>query len=278
MVQSWQYEEPQYWDTYVPQLEDYATTEEWEEALKARSLNTSAVLGPSGRTEQQIAVNRFGGANPGSVPRDKSFNAGMGGAALRLDSSMRVNPEEARLAYMAMDEYGNPMIDPAVQALIERRLGIGAYEAPLPNMNEDTGVPDAVRHSRWWNTPPNENEDTGQTDAGRHGAWWNSGTPPPPPGGGGDGRPPLAPPPDPIGDPGNYPGSGSESGGPYGDPRLANLPPFEPIGDPGVDPTARLAQSTIDPRYPDWLLQANAQFRRRRPIDPMAAPGGLGGY
>jgi hypothetical protein len=264
MVQSWQYETPKNWESYVPQPEDYATTAEWEAALRAGSEDTSDVIGrywdPIGQvwrggktTVQEQALVKFG-------DRDDSFNAGLGGANLRLNSSIGVNPDEARAAYAAYDEFGNPRIDPAVLALIERRMGIGPYEppvapepinpapgAPTPAQPGDD-TPDARRYSDWWNQPPNLNEDTGQTDAGRHGAWWNSA--PPPPGGGGDGRPPLAPPPD-------------------------------PVGAPGVDATARPMAATIDPRYPDWLLQANAQMRRRRPPmqGPMPGPmGGLGGY
>ena len=55
MVQSWQYETPQNWESYLPNPDDYATTAEWEAALLAGSQDTSAVLGPSGRTERDWA-------------------------------------------------------------------------------------------------------------------------------------------------------------------------------------------------------------------------------
>lgn len=338
MVQSWQYEEPKYWDTYVPQPEDYATTAEWEDALRAGSEDNSEVIGrywdPIGQvwrggktTTQEQALVKFGN-------RGDSYNAGLGGASLRLDSSIGVNPDEARAAYMAYDEFGNSRIDPAVLALIEQRLGIGANEPPpvespasqLPTSEErgfsqwtlsDDGTramnvagwtaqqgPDGTwtfippqYGDPWSNSGPMTQEQYQHYVIGMQQPAAGPGAPPvdagggppvggppaappaavPPGGGDGTGRPPLAPPPDPVGDPGNYPGSGSESGGPDGDPRLANLPPVEPIGGNGNLPGA--GNATIDPRYPDWLLQATMPQRRNQRWRPRPiAADGLGGY
>jgi hypothetical protein len=273
MVQSWQYEEPQYWDTYVPQPEEYATTAEYEAALLAGSQDTSPKIGeywdPIGQvwrggktTEQEQALVKFGN-------RDPSYNAGMGGAALRLNSSIGVNPDEARAAYMAYDEFGNPRIDPSVQALIEQQMGIGPYEPPPPtnmgggadprtggrplppNMNDDTGIPDAQRHNNTWgpsSQPPS------QTRSG---------------GGGGMSQGLNTTPPD----------------QPYDGPQLVYVDGRWVPSRQGSDftpPPGMVNESnaaTIDPRYPDWLMQYTQRLggRRNTKWGPMPT-GGLGQY
>jgi hypothetical protein len=279
MVQSWQYEEPQYWDTYVPQPEDYATTEEWQAALLAGSQDTSPKIGeywdPIGQvwrggktTEQEQALVKFGN-------RDPSYNAGMGGAALRLNSSIGVNPDEARAAYMAYDEFGNPRIDPAVLAMIEQQMGIGPYEPPPPtNMGGGTDPRTGGRPV----------EPT-QTDAQRWGDWWNSG------GDNGIGGQTY----DPVT---TRSGGGSGmSSGVLGQPPPATGPvpampepvyerPVSGDGRAGAPPVAlppgmvnESNAATIDPRYPDWLMQYTQRLggRRNNKWGPMPN-GGLGQY
>jgi hypothetical protein len=298
MVQSWQYEEPQYWDTYVPQPEDYATTAEWQAALLAGSQDTSPKIGeywdPIGQvwrggktTEQEQALVKFG-------KRDKSYDAGMGGAALRLNSSIGVNPDEARAAYMAYDEFGNPRIDPAVQALIEQQMGIGPYEPP-PTTNMGGGT-----DPRTGGRPV---EPT-QTDAQRWGDWWNSGddgaeAPGRPGGTGGQGVSVGLQPGDPSAPtgPSAYiwdemtrtwvpnPQIGQSAGpntpagvvaGPVATPGGRADSPTTPLP-PGMVNESNAA--TIDPRYPDWLMQYTQRLggRRNNKWGPMPN-GGLGQY
>lgn len=291
--------DPTIWNSYLPQSDDYDDAQAFIDALKAGSLDTSARLGTSDATERSVAINKFGGANPGSRPRDKSFYAGLGGKALVMDSAARVDPEGAALAYHAYDEYGNPYLPDDVLGMLQQNLGIGAYEPPVdpaapsgPPLNMgfiDTGkgyYQNAAGMSAYMD--PTTGEWTyyvlGQdrqtwvpmTPEQFQSFWDNS----PYGGGTGQGAPII---------------SQGDNGSGFQD-AAQNQPPAAGIGEytPGIgnvdpvqgngaypgggmpQPGMLGSAATIDPRYPDWLLEANQ--RRRAKMTGQIPFDGLGGY
>jgi hypothetical protein len=148
-----------------------------------------------------------------------------------LKSWLSLHPEEAQAALMAVDAgTGTPLLDRGlIDWMLERGMRMpDPPAAPPPNLNEDTGIPDAGRWGTWWNTPPNLNEDTAPPDAARRGEWWT--TQPAP------GAPPGAPP---------------------------NVPPVENPGVPGTTPIARPMYGMGPTEGP----QATPQFDTRQALE-----------
>lgn len=135
--------EPTYFQNYLPKPEDYDRLEDYLAALKAGSEDTSAKIGEyydpiagvwrGGKTterEQSVSkLNRFlnGFDDPGP------------GVGLRMQSWMRLNPEAAEQGYLAYDENGRSLVDPIIQATMEK-YGFTPQtplpEAPRPNWTQ----------------------------------------------------------------------------------------------------------------------------------------------
>lgn len=261
---------PQYWQDQLPNPDDYDTIEEWQAAVESGSYLNSPPLGGyynpgtdewiGGRqTEAEYAARK---ANQMLNP---TFNAGLGGMGLRLDSAMQVNPDQWDAAYGAWDEQGNPLVNEVVLSLMEQYgyrpnpIG-GAVGGEVP--------------------PPNLNEDTGQTDAGRHNEWWNSGTPP---------RDPSMLPPNYVEPVGPQGPTGNTGGGFTDQPRDPFPPalrddPFgtfdPPMADPGptmpgARPMALTANEPVAGIPPDIIARIRAR-RKGQLRPPIIDPQGYG--
>lgn len=145
MPAPWLTEAPQHWDSYLPQADDYDDTQAYIDALAAGSDVGNQSLGGyvnpgtgeqiGGRqTEQEHAVRKF----------NWHFNnAVRSGDMSQLRGLISHNPDMAMAAYHAFDEYGNPLIDPAALAMIERMMGLGPNTPPAsvaPDL-PDAGLP-----------------------------------------------------------------------------------------------------------------------------------------
>jgi hypothetical protein len=273
----WQYQTPQYWDSYLPQQDDYDDAQTYIDALKASSEeegpNSGRYWDPIGqvwrggrRDDAEIAASEYNSAK--YLDPNSSFNAGMASPEMRLAGKIAHNPDLARAGYNAHDEFGNPILDPAILAIIESQLGIGAYEPPPDNYGGGDGARlgaprdgDPRAGGRPDAAPP-------IPDAQRHNNTWGPSAAPPSRGGGGgmsQGLTPGAPATGPVP---AMPEPGYD--GPLADGRA---------GAPGggyqdLPMTPEMAVSTIDPRYPDFILRGG--LRRQNKWGPR--PNGLGGY
>jgi hypothetical protein len=281
----WQYQTPQYWDSYLPQQDDYDDAQTYIDALKASSEeegpNSGRYWDPIGqvwrggrRDDAEIAASEYNSAK--YLDPNSSFNAGMASPEMRLAGKIAHNPDLARAGYFAHDEFGNPILDPAILAFMEGELGIGAYERPPGNY----GGSDGARPGGRGDDPRAGGRPDELPDAARWGQWWNSG---------GDGDIDGA-----VGAPSRGGGAGGVSQGLVpGDP-TANPGIPEPVGElpvsggggRGASPNERPPGwalegsnvSTIDPRYPDFILQAIQGRLRNRNNKWGPRPTGLGGY
>jgi hypothetical protein len=234
---NWMTRTPEYWDSYLPQAGDYDDAQGYVDALAAGAEDTSPVIGGyynegtdewiGGRhTERDIALNQLKSAMDPNSP----YNKGAGGASMRIKSWMSLHPEQARDAYFARDEYGNPRLDPAILAMMEQVLGITGYEAPVtpgaPTGPSGPGgpaneIPGRLPPRDEWHTQgiPQQPEQPDRT------GWYSEGIPQQPAQSGG-GMPDRGALPDQIG------------GG----------LPMEP------------ATFTQDPRYPDFILRGKSKW------------------
>jgi hypothetical protein len=282
---------PQYWDTYLPNPDDYETAEEYTAALAAGAEDTSPAHGAyydpiagvwrgGRRTEREIALAQYDSGR--YMDPNNSFNKGPY-AAMRLQNRISNDPDAARLAYGAYDEFGNSLVDPAILAVIEQQLGIGAYESPAPPMTP---------------APPTPFPPGGPVDEPVGGGPTTPGAAPPPWGGE---DPTSGNNPPPIGDMpiGGGPGEGNTAGNPPwtppgfdgtlepGPPPIGELPGDGGMGGGSTGPAQLSNAATINPLYPDFMLQGATQqppmtaarrlgLRGKRNF-PMPADG-LGGY
>jgi hypothetical protein len=289
---------PQYWDTYLPQPGDYETAQEYTDALAAGAEDTSPAHGAyydpiagvwrgGRRTEREIALSQYDSGR--YMDPNNSFNKGPY-AAMRLQNRISNNPDAARLAYGAYDEFGNPLIDPAILAVIEQQLGLGPGR--VVSENPPSGeIPTDPTTPRPITQPP----DLGFGDTPGSGAPGSGGGV----GGRGDTQPSGGPAdpftPRPIDQPpdlgfndsptGGAPGAGG--GGGRG-PLPTDAPPPLGFNDSPTGGEFGMGQmsnaATINPLYPDFMLTGQMQppppttadrlgLRNRRiPL------GGLGAY
>jgi hypothetical protein len=298
----WQYQTPQYWDSYLPQQDDYDDAQGYIDALKASSEeegpNSGRYWDPIGqvwrggrRSDAEIAASEYNSAK--YLDPNSSFNAGSYSPEMRLAGKIAHNPELAKAGYFAHDEFGNPILDPAILAFMEGQLGLGAYEPPpsenyapspgaRPGGPRDAGtggLPDAARWGQWWNSGGDDTPNRATSGNGGTGSYMDDNLDSP-----WRGLPPYNGPVDSTPGPhqlvphrggGTGPG-GTSQGLVPGAPYDGSVPPMpEPVAERPVSP--EMAAATIDPRYPDFILQANRQrLRRNNKWGPR--PNGLGGY
>lgn len=128
--------QPQWWAQVLPNKDDYASAADYLEALRQGSEDTSAPIGQyydpiadqmrgGAHTEREQAVRYFN--------QDWRFN--QPNAGLAMQSWIGLHPEAATQAYQAYDAMGNPRVDPALLAMIEQILGEDAL-VPAPPAGE----------------------------------------------------------------------------------------------------------------------------------------------
>lgn len=263
----WQYQSPTYWETYLPQEDDYVDAGGYIDALAASAAeegpNSGKYWDPIGqvwrggrRTDAEIAASEYNSAK--YLDPNSSFNAGMASPEMRLAGKIAHNPELARAGYDAHDEFGNPILDPAILAMIEQQLGIGPYEPPPPPRGGPAGVADP---------PPAPDVDYGEgvpPGYGGYGGSYYTRDYPLPAEVEPIARAPIDAPPPLTGMPSGPPGN---PGAPFRPPGLEGMPSGVP-GQGGTRPV-----STIDPRYPDFILQPDGD----RPDPRLQGGGKFGG-
>ena len=142
----WLNEKPQYWSTYLPNKDDYATGEEYLNAISDGSKAYYEDSTPIGEYWDPIGQVTRGGAQTeveqGLRKLQHKFNK-IGTDPLNnmgLQNWITLHPELAMAAYGAYTPTGEPVLDPAMLALIERLLGVEAKPAPVPTEPKEPRV------------------------------------------------------------------------------------------------------------------------------------------
>jgi hypothetical protein len=142
----WLNEKPQYWSTYLPNKDDYETGEDFLKAISDGSKAYYEDSAPIGQYWDPIGQVTRGGAQTeveqGLRKLQHKFNK-IGTDPLNnmgLQNWITLHPDLAMAAYGAYTPTGEPVLDPAMLALIERLLKIEAKPAPAPTEENPQAV------------------------------------------------------------------------------------------------------------------------------------------
>ena len=179
----WINQMPTHWQDYLPSPDDFATAEEFDAAMRAGAVDNTAPLAGgwvNSRAEREPEFAKNAVNNPVATERSAGvaklnwlFNQpGNGQRNMLLQNYISNHPDIARAAYNAFDEAGNPLVDPAILAMIERQLGIGPQAVVSENPPSITvdpthdpgfGTPEAGGSQPGFGPPEAGGVDTGFT-------------------------------------------------------------------------------------------------------------------